>query len=139
MRGIYLIVVHCSDSPHPTHDNIETIRKWHVEERGWADIGYHFVITKDGVVHKGRPIHIPGAHVKGHNKNSIGICLTGQHHFSNEQLDSLKLLCEDLIVNFGLEPFDVVPHNVLDKSKTCPNFNINFIVGEKDGIRKESG
>ena len=100
-RLINLIVLHCSDSDHPHHDNVETIRKWHTE-RGFTgpdgvegtedDIGYHFVITKDGTVHAGRPVEAVGAHVHGHNANSIGICLTGKtrSQFTPAQFRSLR-------------------------------------------------
>ena len=64
-RNINLIVWHCSDSDSQLHDNIETIKSWHTQ-RGFTgpdgikgtedDIGYHFVITKDGKIHKGRDI-----------------------------------------------------------------------------------
>ena len=82
MRDINSIIVHCSDSNIKSHDNIETIRKWHVDERGWSDIGYHYVITQDGVVHEGRPLSRRGAHARGHNVGSIGICLTGKSLFT---------------------------------------------------------
>lgn len=53
------------------------IRKIHVDENGWEDIGYHIVIRRDGTFENGRQIDVVGAHCKGHNRNSIGICLIG--------------------------------------------------------------
>ena len=132
LRPINLVVVHCSDSDHKHHDNPETLRKWHVDERGWPDVGYHYIITKDGTVHIGRPIHRSGAHVKGFNSSSIGICLTGKKDFSQGQFDSLKALTDELILNFGLSIIDVIEHNKLDSSKTCPNFNVREKLGFKE-------
>ena len=120
-RKINLIVWHCSDSDNPNHDNVETITKWHIE-RGFATIGYHFLITKDGRVHKGRDLDAIGAHVKGHNSRSIGICLTGKGKFSKEQKTALKELTERLLESYNLDWSNVKLHNELDVNKTCPNF-----------------
>ena len=77
MRSINEIIVHCSATREGQHIPVETIKKWHVEGRGWTDIGYHFYIQLDGTIKKGRDIDKSGAHTKGHNRNSIGICYCG--------------------------------------------------------------
>lgn len=77
MRTIDKIIVHCSATREGQDITIDTIRDWHVNERGWRDIGYHYVIYLDGSVHEGRPEEMMGAHVAGHNRNSIGICYVG--------------------------------------------------------------
>lgn len=77
MRKITDIVIHCADTPKGKHFDIKDIRKWHVEERGWSDVGYHYVILLDGTIELGRPLETPGAHVKNHNSKSIGICYIG--------------------------------------------------------------
>ena len=56
---------------------VKEIRKWHVDENKWSDIGYHDVIRRNGAIETGRPLEKPGAHAKGHNQNAIGICLVG--------------------------------------------------------------
>jgi len=76
MRNIDLIVVHCSATREGIDVPVGIIRMWH-KERGFRDIGYHFVIGVDGVIHKGRNIDIPGAHAKGYNANSVGVCYVG--------------------------------------------------------------
>lgn len=76
MRRIDEIIIHCSDSPEGRNDKAEDIRKWH-KQRGFNDIGYHYVIDLDGTVEQGRPIEQAGAHCTGHNRNSIGICYIG--------------------------------------------------------------
>lgn len=132
-REIKFLVVHCSDSDVIRHDNVDVIRKWHLE-RGFDDIGYHYIITKDGVIHQGRNIEQIGAHVKGYNKDSIGVCLTGRHKFSKEQFASLRNLCQDLCTAFKLERFDVLHHRDLDNKKTCPNFDLfDVLTWRKDG------
>lgn len=52
------------------------IRKWHLEKR-WLDIGYHYVIKRDGTIEPGRDVEVQGAHVENYNHNSVGICLAG--------------------------------------------------------------
>lgn len=126
MRNIDLIVIHCSDSDHPHHDNIDIIRQWHTQERGFNDVGYHFVITKNGGIQFGRPIDKMGAHALRYNRNSIGICLTGKHTFSEHQYDTLRKLVSSLkIILPGKQ--DVKGHCELS-SKTCPNFDYKKVL-----------
>lgn len=130
-RKINLIVLHCSDSDIPAHDSVEVIREWHLQ-RGFSDIGYHYVITKDGMVHKGRHDSEIGAHVKGHNANSIGICLAGRHEFTAKQFTSLGHLCQKLCYDFGLGKTDILGHTELDPHKTCPNYPHREIIAAWD-------
>lgn len=127
MRKIDFIGVHCSASDLVIHDNIESIRMWHIA-RGFTDIGYNFVILKNGTICKGRPIEQIPAHIYGHNKNSIGICLTGNLIFSKEQFDSLRSLLIELLSEYGLTALDVLPHSAFNKNKTCPNFDLNLVL-----------
>ena len=76
MRDIDKIIVHCSATPEGRHTTVEEIRQWHLQ-RGWKDIGYHYVIYLDGTIHRGRPESVVGAHCSGYNKNSIGVCYIG--------------------------------------------------------------
>lgn len=127
MRSINLIVIHCSDSDIPAHDNIETIRHWHVKENGWKDVGYHYFIRKCGRVDHGRPEDEIGSHCKGYNKHSIGICLSGRSEFTEQQFLSAAKLIKKLMEKYDLRILDIVGHNQLS-SKTCPNFDINLIL-----------
>jgi len=77
MRAINLLVVHCSATREGQDVSIDTIRGWHVNGRGWSDIGYHFYIDINGEIFKGRDIARMGAHTLGKNRNSIGICYCG--------------------------------------------------------------
>ena len=76
MRTIDKIIVHCSATREGQHVTVQQIRQWHLQ-RNFADIGYHYVIYLDGTVHKGRPLEKAGAHCKGYNAHSIGICYVG--------------------------------------------------------------
>ena len=76
MREINKIIVHCSATREGENYEVAEIRKWHLA-RGFSDIGYHFYIDLYGEIHKGRDISKIGAHCKGHNRNSIGICYCG--------------------------------------------------------------
>lgn len=129
-RKITKVIIHCTASDFKHHDNVDTIRKWHVDENGWKDIGYHFVITKDGNVHKTRDIQDVGAHAKGHNLDSIGVCLTGDKKFSPDQYFSLAWLLHDLMEN-NPEVVEIKPHNHYDNDKTCPNFELRIFTGGK--------
>ena len=75
-RHIDYLVVHCTATPEGCPKTVEQIRSEH-KRKGWSDIGYHYVITLDGKVHLGRDVDISGAHVSGHNPNSIGIAYVG--------------------------------------------------------------
>ena len=81
MREINKIIIHCSATPEGQDFTVQQIRQWHTTPKpkgnGWSDIGYHFVIYRDGSVHKGRPLEQIGAHTLGYNANSIGICYIG--------------------------------------------------------------
>lgn len=133
MREINLVVIHCTDSDFPQHDNITTVREWHVDQNGWSDIGYHYFINKMGKLHIARRIGNPGAHVRGKNSHSIGIAVSGKQQFTEMQFETLKELCLNLMDIFDLEVEDIKGHSELDDKKTCPNFNMNEV---RDSLRK---
>lgn len=93
------IVVHHSATP--TGD-VETFRRYHVQVRGWEDVGYHYVITRDGTVQAGRPLWKVGAHARGRNADHIGICLVGEDDFTAKQVSALKSLVRQLQATFPL-------------------------------------
>ena len=75
-RKINKIIVHCTATPEGRYVSVDDIRRWHLD-RGWSDIGYHYVIDLYGMIHEGRPLYRSGAHTKGHNSDSIGITYVG--------------------------------------------------------------
>ena len=123
MREIKQIIIHCSDSDYEWHDNIDTIRRWHIA-RGFKDIGYHYVILNDGTVVEGRSLSEPGAHCEGQNADSIGICLTGKKVFSRNQIAAYADLVQRLQEIYGLRNKHVKPHKYYNPYKTCPNFDV---------------
>jgi len=141
MRLINLIAIHCSFTKprdprqHPTI-GAKTIRRWHTDPkseggRGWRDIGYHYVIKRDGTLELGRPVEQQGAHIRGKNTNSIGICLVGGMHkstgkavndYTDKQWATLELIVRGLDQKYP--GCGVYGHNDFTKSKTCPNFDV---------------
>ena len=75
-RTIKEIIVHCSATPEGKDYTVLDIRRWH-KQQGWSDIGYHYVIYRNGHVEPGRNVDIAGAHCEGHNMHSIGVCYIG--------------------------------------------------------------
>lgn len=129
MRKIKRIVIHCSDSPDSIDFGARDIKDWHLE-RGWSDIGYHWVVRRSGIVEKGRDESIAGAHVAGHNKDTIGICWVGRDKPAPKQLDGLLRLVARVGRAYGLGPLDVYGHYELDGRKTCPNFDMDWFRAE---------
>lgn len=115
------IIVHCSDSDNKFHDDISVIDSWH-KARGFAKVGYHFFIKSDGTIQKGRDLNEQGAHCKGQNSDSIGVCLHGIDKFSLSQFRALIDLCNSLDMIL-CKRLDVFPHNKFS-DKTCPNFDV---------------
>lgn len=76
MRRIDTIVVHCSATRPGSGVNAAVIDEWH-RQRGWRGIGYHYVVLEDGTVERGRPVELVGAHCRGRNARSIGVCYVG--------------------------------------------------------------
>lgn len=152
MRQIKYIVVHTAAANIPNVD-VEVIRQWHIQ-RGFSDIGYHYVIIndkhekyEDGTVQEGRPLAQIGAHTLGINESSIGICCAGHGDitsFTEKQLASLKKLVKDLQDQFRVPVENVIGHREVNKlvdqkiiseqyrtGKTCPGTKIDM-----DELRK---
>lgn len=138
MRNINKIVVHCSDTPKGKFFDINNIRRWHVQERGWSDVGYHYVILLDGTIQIGRDLKTKGAHVKGHNSTSIGICYIGGAKGEDTRTLQQKVSLIHLIATLKrtFRDAEVVGHRDLSKdlnkdgkitkeewSKFCPSFD----------------
>ena len=85
-RIINKIIIHCTGTPEGKDVKTEAVRRYHIYDRGFKDIGYHFVIELDGSVHEGRPVEIAGAHCIGYNDKSIGIAYVGgTDHLGNSK------------------------------------------------------
>lgn len=126
-RKINEIIIHCTDTEYGTPVTTDDLRRWHVVERGFNDIGYHFFIDISGVLHSCRPISIVGAHCKNHNKNSIGVCYAGGRFRGKyedtrtfRQKETLHKLIKDLCNSFPITK--ISGHNVYS-NKSCPCFD----------------
>lgn len=86
-RTIKEIIVHCSATKEGVNYTTADIKKWHLQ-RGFSDIGYHYVVYLDGSVHAGRNVNIAGAHCTNHNTYSIGVCYVGGLDKNNKGKDT---------------------------------------------------
>ncbi len=141
MRTLDKIVIHCSATP-PTMDiGAKEIRSWHVNERKWRDIGYHFVVRRSGEVEIGRPIEMQGAHARGHNSTSVGVCWVGgtdsdmnpENNMTKPQEAELWCTVQNLMLIYGIKKDQVVGHRDLPGvSKACPSFDVKEWIDGKD-------
>jgi len=122
------IVVHCAATPPSMDIGRDTIDEWH-KERGWDGIGYHFVIRRDGSVEAGRHVDAVGAHVRGSNLRSVGICMIGganeerepEENYTIDQWKSLSTTVEFLRRMYP--DAKVIGHNEVS-DKACPCFDV---------------
>ena len=123
------LVIHCA-ATRPSQDvGVREIRQWH-RARGFSDIGYHYVIRRSGKVDKGRPVDEIGAHVQGHNADSVGICLVGgineetfkpENNFTPQQWEALQRLLTALLRRYPKAK--VLGHRDFPGvQKACPSF-----------------
>lgn len=129
MRHITEIIIHCTATPEGRDFTVNQIREWH-RARGFADIGYHYVIHLDGSVDEERPLTQIGAHCTGHNAQSIGIAYVGglkvdgktaKDTRTAKQKTALKNLLRNLRTQFPNAT--VHGHNEF-ASKACPCFDV---------------
>lgn len=144
LRKINKVIIHCSATK-PTMDiDAEWIRRVHVDENGWDDIGYHYVIKRDGTIERGRSIQLTGAHAQGYNRTSLGVCLVGGMaedgtpvcNFTAAQYQVLHRLKSITIwsmisgddldgVKDNFRNWEFIGHCDLPHvNKTCPNFDV---------------
>lgn len=138
------IVVHCSATPPGMDIGADEIRQWHLK-RGWLDIGYHFVIRRDGTIEQGRPRDVQGAGARGYNHNSIHICLVGgvrrgrhkgnnsvgfvvkdvpENNFTPEQFASLRKLIFEELVPYAPKAVVLGHRDLPGVKKACPCFDV---------------
>ena len=121
-ENISHLVVHCADTPDNEALDARAIHDMHLGF-GWHGIGYHWVICRDGTLQSGRPEYWVGAHVKGHNETSLGVCLIGRNHFTDQQFISLENILR--LWKHSFPKAKIVGHcNTGDTHKTCPNFDV---------------
>ena len=130
IKSVDQLIVHCSATRPDQDIGVEEITRWH-RMRGWLTIGYHYVIRRDGVLEEGRPTTQPGAHAKGYNHTSLGICLVGgldakgipNGTYTEEQFETLSALLKQLKQTFPKAK--ILGHRDLpDVVKACPCFDV---------------
>ena len=124
------IVIHCSATKASMNTDAKEIDRWH-RQRGWRKIGYHWVIRRDGVVEEGRDLGEVGAHAKGFNHNSVGICMVGgiddkgepENNYTEEQWKALEQLVWQMKLPYP--DAEVLGHcDLPDVKKACPCFDV---------------
>jgi N-acetylmuramoyl-L-alanine amidase len=128
MRKINKIIVHCTATQRDHNVTVKDLRKWHVNERGWSDIGYHFFIDLKGEVHECRPIEKTGAHSKGQNFDSIGVAYAGglgsDNAWHDTRTEEQKLSLEELLCYLKVLYSKATIYGHRDFSeKMCPSFD----------------
>lgn len=137
------IFVHCSATKPSMDIGVREIRQWH-KEKGWLDIGYHFVIRRDGTVEEGRAIEAVGSHVQGYNSDSVGVCLVGgidakgnfEANFTPEQMNALRSLLVTLQVLYP-KAVTRAHHDVAPKA--CPSFNLSHWLNTGSLVTSDKG
>ena len=130
-RRITEIIVHCAATPEGKDFTVEDIRRWH-KAQGWSDIGYHYVIYRNGHIEPGRDVDLIGFHcVKGgHNTHSIGICYIGGMDAANKHAKDTRTLAQKAAL-LGLltdlrqlyPEAKIYGHRDFDSGKDCPSFD----------------
>lgn len=120
------IIIHCTDTQNGKRAEIEVIRKDHIENRGFTDIGYHMLIQPDGEVQRGRGLNEEGAHCEGENYHSLGIALVGADRFTKRAFDALRYQLLSIMQTFHqIDPWEIRCHHefpsAIRQGKTCPN------------------
>lgn len=138
MRTITEVIIHCTATranwmaDKPVEDIVRELRRWHVEDNGWSECGYHHVVHWDGTVSTARPVERSGAHCRGRNKGSIGVTLCGGRggestdkildNFTPEQETALRDLIGDLKKDYP-KIQNISGHNQ-HSNKACPCFSV---------------
>ncbi|APU03042.1 amidase [Pectobacterium phage PP81] len=122
------LIIHCAATKPSMNIGVREIRQWH-KERGFLDVGYHFIIKRDGTIEEGRDVDQIGAHTVGQNDTSVGICLVGgindkgapEANFTPIQMSVLRGLLENLK---GRYPQASVKGHYDFAAKACPSFKV---------------
>jgi N-acetylmuramoyl-L-alanine amidase len=127
--NIKTIVIHCSDTPDNKDLSAKDIHAMHLSF-GWEGIGYHKVIRRNGTIENGRPEFWIGAHAKGINENSLGICLIGRKDFTASQFNSLEKIVNEWKIKYPKS--SIKGHcEAIETKKTCPNFDVQIWCKER--------
>jgi N-acetylmuramoyl-L-alanine amidase len=127
-RRINEIIVHCTATPEGRDYTVADIRQMH-KAQGWVDIGYHYIIYRDGSIHEGRNVDMVGAHCQGHNAQSIGVCYVGGvARDGKTPKDTRTQAQKDALVHLLMELVCLYPDATIRghrdfAAKACPSFD----------------
>ncbi len=126
------IVIHHTGNPKNDDCSAKELHQSHIAVQGWAGIGYHYVIRKDGTIEQGRPHWTIGSHAYGHNSHTIGIHFCGNFEIASptpQQIESGALLLAKLGLDYGLamDKWNVVGHRDLI-ANACPGKNLYAVL-----------
>ena len=128
-RRIDEIIIHCTATPEGRDYTVADIRRWH-KQQGWSDIGYHYVIYRNGHIEEGRNIDIIGTHCQGHNSHSIGICYVGGCDAGGNKAKDTRTLAQKASLLGILTDMrkmypkaKIVGHHDYEPRKDCPCFD----------------
>lgn len=130
-RSISKIILHCTATPEGRDFTVDQIRQCHLA-RGFSDIGYHYVIYRDGSIHRGRPENIVGAHCTGQNTCSIGVCYVGgevadgSHKPKDTRTPAQRKVLRELVTSLQKKyPGATVHCHHEFANKACPSFKLS--------------
>lgn len=127
-EDIQFLIVHCSDTDDSQNLSALDIHKMHLGF-GWDGVGYHKIINRSGKVENGRPEYWLGAHVKGKNNISLGVCLIGRKKFTVKQYRSLEKILRKWQSIYPKAK--IIGHrDTGNTNKTCPNFDVKTWVND---------
>ncbi|MCK4668041.1 N-acetylmuramoyl-L-alanine amidase [Candidatus Dependentiae bacterium] len=142
MKQVQKITLHHTNSnpfyPYSIKERLISLAEFHTQDRGWGDIGYHYLVSGKGEIFEGRSKFFQGAHVESFNDANIGVAVIGDFNIekvSNQLKVSLTILLTELIAEYKLERTDVLGHReYLDKLPgSCPgDFLFKFLKGFRD-------
>ena len=135
-RKINEIIIHCSDTPEGRNFTAADIRRWH-RQKGWADIGYHYVVLRNGTVENGRDVDIVGAHCKNHNTHSIGVCyIGGSSAATGKPKDTRTLAQKAALIKLLRDLKKLYPNaKILGHRDTSPDKNHNGKIDKEEYIK----
>lgn len=131
------VILHCADTPDYEETDsrfdaigVQEIRDWHLKRitdgEPWEDVAYHYIVRRTGAIEAGRPTSVIGAHCKGHNKDSIGVCWVGRSKPTAYQLNSLKRLHLNIMHLFNIHWDNWSGHSEYNPNKLCPGIDMTM-------------
>lgn len=129
-RSISKIILHCTATPEGRDFSVEQVRQWHLA-RGFSDIGYHYLVGRDGTIYPGCPESVVGAHCKGQNTCSIGVSYVGgeepdgSHRPKDTRTPAQKKALRELVASLQKKyPGATVHCHYEFANKACPSFKL---------------